>query len=142
MTSLAYSVAGWAFLPDFLTKQLLNFPPYRRALHRLSASHNHYRHTFALVVLSYLTYTLCNSIYTMESNFYQLLMVPPSVDESGLKSAFRRMTRTFHPDKLTAGHDEGEMFMQVRHMYEALKDPAKRFAYDRFVAYYSFSSAY
>jgi hypothetical protein len=128
------SIPGWYLLPDLLTRKLLSCGPYRSLISRVSKPHNHYRYTFAIVILSYLTYTLLESIRTTQPNFYQVLQVSPDVDDSGLKAAFHRMSRVYHPDRMKNNNQgrDGEMFMHIRSMYEALKDPAKRFAYDRF----------
>jgi hypothetical protein len=127
------SIPGWYLLPDLLTRKLLSCGPYRSLISRVSKPHNHYRYTFAIVILSYLTYTLLESIRTTQPNFYQVLQVSPDVDDSGLKAAFHRMSRVYHPDRMKNNNQgrDGEMFMHIRSMYEALKDPAKRFAYDR-----------
>ncbi|OAV96503.1 hypothetical protein PTTG_00961 [Puccinia triticina 1-1 BBBD Race 1] len=67
------------------------------------------------------------------------------LDESGLKSHWRRVARSFHPDKLSppAGvRSEDEIaawkakvesqFIRMREAYETLNDNTKRWAYDRF----------
>jgi len=52
----------------------------------------------------------------MPPNFYEILGVPPDVDESGLKLAFRAFARRNHPDK--AGPQGKELFMYVRDAFE------------------------
>ncbi|PFH50451.1 hypothetical protein AMATHDRAFT_145074 [Amanita thiersii Skay4041] len=139
-TQSLLSLIGWAIIPDVLTSNLLrivhnflqartSFPiPQKGTL----AYRNHYSNTFALVVLSYLTYTLIQSIRSMPPNFYQLLGVPPTVDEAGLKLAFRQFAKYNHPDRPEVGPAGEELFMLVRDAFEALKNPTVRFAYDRF----------
>jgi len=133
------SLVGWSVVPDFATKRLLAF--FHRFLLRLPppqpntrAYHQHYAATYALVVLSYLLYNLISSARAMPPNFYQVLGVPPTVDESGLKAAFRQFAKRNHPDRPGVGSDGEGLFIMVRDVYESLKDPVVRFAYDRWVA--------
>ncbi len=53
------------------------------------------------------------------------------VDEAGLKAAFKGFAKRYNPDRPGVGRDGEEVFMRVRTMFEALKDPVVRFAYDR-----------
>ena len=69
----------------------------------------------------------------MQPNFYQILGVSPDVDETGLKLAFRAFAKRNHPDRPEVGKGGEVLFMAVRDAFEALKDPAVRFAYDRCV---------
>ncbi|KAF9463581.1 hypothetical protein BDZ94DRAFT_1297784 [Collybia nuda] len=131
------SIVGWAIIPDFATKHVLSF------LHRsflrsppppqgTRAYHQHYALTFALVVLGYLFYNLVSSARETPSNFYEILGVGPTVDETGLKLAFRQFVKRNHPDRPDVGREGEELFIVIRDVYEALKDPVVRFAYDRF----------
>ncbi|KAG0143894.1 hypothetical protein CROQUDRAFT_134713 [Cronartium quercuum f. sp. fusiforme G11] len=74
-----------------------------------------------------------------------LPLSPGQLDESGLKSHWRKLARTFHPDKLNPPTDlesEEEIlqwksdveskFIRMREAYETLSDGTKRWAYDRF----------
>ncbi|KAK0493047.1 DnaJ-domain-containing protein [Armillaria luteobubalina] len=136
---MAYSIIlgmiGWSVLPDFATTHTLRFihgqmknpPPPRTPLYV-----QHYRYTFAFVVLAYLLYNLVQSSNSVPPNFYQILGVPHDVDDSGLKLAFRQFAKRYHPDKPGIGPGGAEMFMSVRDAFEALKNPVVRFAYDRF----------
>lgn len=65
----------------------------------------------------------------MRPNFYELLGVGPDADETALKQAFRSFARRNHPDRV--GSQGEALFVEIRDAYEALKDPVKRFAYDR-----------
>ncbi|KAF8663653.1 hypothetical protein AX16_000895 [Volvariella volvacea WC 439] len=134
------SLAGWAIVPDLATRQLLNI------IHRLlqtylhlappqpgtPAYRQHYAYTFAFVVLGYLLYNMVQSAMSMPPNFYEIMGVASSVDEQGLKAAFKQWAKKYHPDRPGVGPDGEALFMLVRDAYEALKDPVKRFAYDRF----------
>ena len=40
-------------------------------------------------------------------------------------------SRTYHPDRV--GPEYAEHFIAIRHAYEGLTDPVKRYAYDRWL---------
>ncbi|THU89790.1 DnaJ-domain-containing protein [Dendrothele bispora CBS 962.96] len=134
-----FGFAGWSIIPDFATRHALTF------FHRFypnvfgvphpspgtPAYRQHYRYTFAMVVLGYLLYTLVEGSRSMEPNFYEILGVPPDVDENGLKLAFRQFAKRYHPDRPEVGPKGAAMFIAVRDAFEALKNPTVRFAYDR-----------
>ena len=140
---MVYSVLGswlgWYYVPNLATKYSLQL------IHNISATYfhrkppqpgtpeyvRHYRYTYAVVVIGYLLYTLVEGSRSMPPNFYEVLHVPPDVDENGLKLAFRQFARHNHPDRPGVGPEGQALFILVRDMYEALKNPVVRFAYDR-----------
>ncbi|EAU91917.1 chaperone DNAJ [Coprinopsis cinerea okayama7 len=136
------SLGGWSIIPDLATRYTLSFIYQTPLLHRLlrlkpsnpgtPRYRKHYGTTFALVVLGYLLYTLIQQAKSMPPNFYQILNVPNTVDDAGLKVAFRQFAKRNHPDRPGVGVKGEALFIFVRDVYEALKDPAVRFAYDRF----------
>ncbi|KAM6502700.1 hypothetical protein JOM56_002677 [Amanita muscaria] len=134
------SLVGWTIIPDVATNQVLKLfhsfssnklkkppPPPGSPAYR-----KHYAYAFSFVVLSYLTYNLIQSARDMPPNFYHILGVPPNVDDTGLKSAFRQFAKRYHPDRPHVGRAGEELFIFVRDAYDALKNPTVRFAYDRF----------
>jgi molecular chaperone DnaJ len=64
--------------------------------------------------------------------YYETLEVERTVDDGGLKSAFRKLAMKWHPDKNPGDSDCEHRFKEINEAYEVLKDPDKRAAYDRF----------
>src|SRR5579862_3023121 len=65
-------------------------------------------------------------------DYYDVLGVTRSCDEKELKGAFRKLAMQFHPDRNNGDRDAEVKFKEVNEAYEALKDPQRRAAYDRF----------
>jgi molecular chaperone DnaJ len=64
--------------------------------------------------------------------YYETLEVQRTIDEGGLKSAFRKLAMKWHPDKNPGDNSSEVKFKEINEAYEVLKDPDKRAAYDRF----------
>ena len=65
-------------------------------------------------------------------DYYEVLGVPRNADEKALKSAFRKLAMSLHPDRNPDDPDAEHKFKEAGEAYEVLKDPQKRAAYDRF----------
>jgi molecular chaperone DnaJ len=65
-------------------------------------------------------------------DYYEILGVERSAAESDLKSAFRKLAMRFHPDRNPGDGEAEARFKEINEAYEALKDPDRRAAYDRF----------
>jgi molecular chaperone DnaJ len=64
--------------------------------------------------------------------YYEVLGVSRSARENEIKSAFRRLAKECHPDRCNGDPDAEKRFKEVNEAYEALKDPQRRAAYDRY----------
>ncbi len=65
-------------------------------------------------------------------DYYEVLGLARGCDEKDLKAAFRRLAMQFHPDRNPGDLTSEVKFKEVNEAYEALKDPQKRSAYDRY----------
>lgn len=63
-------------------------------------------------------------------DYYDVLGVKPDAEDAAIKSAYRKLARKYHPDVSKEAGAE-EKFKSVNEAYEALRDPAKRRAYDQ-----------
>src|SRR5882724_2140469 len=65
-------------------------------------------------------------------DYYEVLGVQKGSDEAALKGAYRKLAMQFHPDRNPGSADAEHKFKEINEAYDALKDPQKRAAYDRF----------
>ena len=65
-------------------------------------------------------------------DYYEVLAVDRNIGEEDLKRAYRKLAVKFHPDKNPGDHEAEEKFKELGEAYEALSDPNKRAAYDRY----------
>ncbi len=64
--------------------------------------------------------------------YYDVLGVTRGARESELKAAFRRLAKEHHPDRCNGDVAAEKRFKEINEAYDALKDPQRRAAYDRF----------
>jgi len=64
--------------------------------------------------------------------YYEVLGVSRGARDSEIKAAFRRLAKQCHPDSCNGDPTAEKRFKEVNEAYEALKDPQRRAAYDRF----------
>ncbi len=65
-------------------------------------------------------------------DYYEILGVSRSIDEAGLKVAFRKMAMEHHPDRNGGCENASSRFKEINEAYSVLSDAQKRAAYDRF----------
>jgi len=69
---------------------------------------------------------------TAKRDFYDVLGVDRSADETAVKSAYRKKAMQYHPDRNPGNKDAEEKFKEATEAYEVLKDPQKRQMYDQY----------
>ncbi len=66
------------------------------------------------------------------ATYYETLGVSRDADEKGIRQAYRKLARQWHPD-VNPGDDEAEAkFKRINEAYEVLSDPEKRVKYDKY----------
>jgi molecular chaperone DnaJ len=65
-------------------------------------------------------------------DYYELLGLSRGATEEDVKKAYRKQALKFHPDKNPGDKSAEEKFKEVGEAYEALSDPQKRAAYDKY----------
>ena len=70
-------------------------------------------------------------VTTSSRDYYDILGVARTADESEIKKAFRRLAREHHPD---VNQDPGaeDRFKEIAEAYEVLSDPQRQQMYDQF----------
>jgi DnaJ-class molecular chaperone len=63
-------------------------------------------------------------------DYYAILGVTREISPDGIRNAYRRMARRYHPDKNPNDTVAHGRFLEVREAYDVLRDPDVRRAYD------------
>ncbi|MEW6261334.1 MAG: molecular chaperone DnaJ [Thermodesulfobacteriota bacterium] len=69
---------------------------------------------------------------TTKRDYYEILGVSRNASESEIKTAYRKLAVTYHPDKNPDNKEAEEKFKEAAEAYEVLRDPQKRQIYDQF----------
>ena len=65
-------------------------------------------------------------------DYYEILEVSRDATGDVIKKSYRKLAVKFHPDKNPGDHTAEDKFKELGEAYEALSDPDKRAAYDRY----------
>src|SRR3954470_14844831 len=65
-------------------------------------------------------------------DYYEVLGVERTVTIEEIKKSYRKLAVKHHPDKNPGDKTAEEKFKEIGEAYEALSDPQKRSAYDKF----------
>jgi DnaJ homolog subfamily C member 17 len=68
---------------------------------------------------------------TSSVDFYALLSISPTATDSEIRSAFRKTSLKYHPDKVGATPENVEKFLLVKTAHDVLSDPKIRALYDQ-----------
>lgn len=72
------------------------------------------------------------STMATQRDYYEVLGVPRSADESQIAAAYRKLAIKYHPDKNPGDQEAIERFKEAAEAFEVLNDPQKRARYDRY----------
>ncbi len=68
---------------------------------------------------------------TSSVDFYALLSLAPTATDAEIRSAFRKTSLKYHPDKVGSTPENVEKFLLVKIAYDVLSDPKIRALYDQ-----------
>jgi len=66
------------------------------------------------------------------ADLYATLGVDKTASDDDIKKAYRKLAMQYHPDRNGGSKEAEEKFKEVTEAYDALRDPQKRAAYDRY----------
>ncbi|CCD24903.1 Scj1p NDAI_0E00870 [Naumovozyma dairenensis CBS 421] len=65
-------------------------------------------------------------------DYYKILELDKDATDKDIRSAYRQLSKKYHPDKNPNDEDAHHKFIEVGQAYEILSDPEKRQRYDQF----------
>eukprot|EP00658_Telonema_sp_P-2_P062582 TRINITY_DN5124_c0_g1_i3.p1 TRINITY_DN5124_c0_g1~~TRINITY_DN5124_c0_g1_i3.p1 ORF type:complete len:171 (-),score=69.73 TRINITY_DN5124_c0_g1_i3:301-813(-) len=75
-----------------------------------------------------------SDVYKRQASMYDVLCVPELEEEAGIKKAFHKLSKKWHPDKHMMNDDakirSTRMFQRVSDAYRVLSDSHRRMEYD------------
>ena len=66
------------------------------------------------------------------ADFYNTLGVSRNASDADIKTAYRKLAMTYHPDRNNGSKEAEEKFKSITEAYDVLRDPDKRALYDRY----------
>src|SRR5436309_3258237 len=66
------------------------------------------------------------------ADFYNTLGVSRNASDAEIKTAYRKLAMTYHPDRNSGSKDSEEKFKAITEAYDVLRDGNKRALYDRY----------
>jgi len=66
------------------------------------------------------------------ADFYKTLGVGRDASDTEVKTAYRKLAMTYHPDRNNGSKEAEEKFKEITEAYDVLRDPDKRSLYDRY----------
>lgn len=67
-------------------------------------------------------------------DYYKILGVDRNANEKEIKSAYRQLSKKWHPDKNPNNEEAHQKFIEIGEAYEVLSDPEKRSIFDKYGA--------
>ncbi|KAE9992512.1 hypothetical protein Vi05172_g10434 [Venturia inaequalis] len=143
MSSHLLSLGAWYFLPNLVTGWIQTIY-YRITLRAGDPAPQpgtpqyikHRKIIHCSVIGAYLLYCIYEADWNLrqESTYYQHLGVEIDVGEKTLQKTLRKISAQLHPDRYPEHQKDKahDAFIRVKAEADALINPAKRFAYDRF----------
>src|SRR4051794_41935230 len=66
------------------------------------------------------------------ADYYQTLGVQRGASDAEIKTAYRKLAMTYHPDRNNGAKEAEEKFKEITEAYDVLRDADKRAMYDRY----------
>src|SRR6266480_3490242 len=66
------------------------------------------------------------------ADFYQTLGVARGASDAEIKTSYRKLAMTYHPDRNNGAKEAEEKFKAITEAYDVLRDADKRVLYDRY----------
>ena len=66
------------------------------------------------------------------AEYYEVLGVPRTADDKGIRQAYRRLARKYHPDLNPGDENAEKRFKEINEAHEVLSDPEARKKYDAY----------